>query len=95
MNIVSVLIRNTDLRDSKVIAPYFKNAVCLRVNTNNVSAACYMEDVNEITFNQNIADEQQLSVIDVKKSGQESAVSFGDKSHLPLPRKSDWVVLIR
>lgn len=82
-------------RDSKVTAPYFEDAVCLSVNTNNVSSACYIEDVDEITFNQHIADERQLSVIDVKKSAQELAVSVDEKSRLRLPRKSDWVVLIR
>jgi hypothetical protein len=82
-------------RQSKVIAPYFEDAVCLSVNTNNVSDACYIEDVDEITFNQKVPDEPQLSVIDVKKSAQESSVSLDNESRLRLPRKSDWVVLIR
>jgi hypothetical protein len=82
-------------RNSEVINPYFENAVCLSVKTNNVSAACYIEDVDKITFNQHIADEQQLSVIDVKNSAQELSLSLDEKSHLRLPKKSDWVVLIR
>jgi hypothetical protein len=82
-------------RQSGVIAPYFADAVCLRVNTNNVSDACYIEDVDNITFNQNMPDAQKLLVIDVKKSAQEVPVSVDDKSRLRLPKKSDWVVLIQ